>query len=189
MPPRIKVRREEILDAAVALIREKGESALNARALAAALHCSTQPIFYNFATMEELAEATYDAAYQSYLAALSREVERGEYPPYKAFGMAYVRFAHEERTLFRYLFLRDRGGLGFSNAPDFEASIKMIMKSNGFSRETAERMHLEMWSCVHGIGTMIATSFLNLEWNLISEMLSDLYQGLRAKHCTRGMSE
>ena len=43
-------------------------------------------------------------------------------------------------------------------------------------------MHLEMWTCVHGIATMLATSFISLEWDLISDMLSDFYHGLRARH-------
>ena len=32
------------------------------------------------------------------------------YPPYKAMGMGYIRFAAEERELFRLLFMRDRSG-------------------------------------------------------------------------------
>ena len=43
-------------------------------------------------------------------------------------------------------------------------------------------MHLEMWTCVHGIGSMLATSFLELDFELISRMLSDVYQGIRRRH-------
>ena len=32
----------------------------------------------------------------------------GQYPPYKASGMAYIRFAREQRELFKLLFMRDR---------------------------------------------------------------------------------
>ena len=56
------------------------------------------------------------------------------------------------------------------------------MQANGVSREIAELMHLEMWACVHGIGTMLATSFLSLDWELISNMLTDIYQGIRSKY-------
>ena len=58
----------------------------------------------------------------------------------------------------------------------------MIMKANGVSLEKARLMHLEMWTCVHGIGTMLATSFLPLEREMISDMLTDIYQGIRARH-------
>ena len=65
---------------------------------------------------------------------------------------------------------------------DFEKSVDMIMKSNGVSREKATLMHLEMWTCVHGIATMLATSFLELDEELISNILTDVYQGVRARH-------
>ena len=54
MPPKAKVTREEILSACVDIIRESGFSAVNARALASRLGCSTQPIFSNYQSMEEL---------------------------------------------------------------------------------------------------------------------------------------
>ncbi|MBO5269674.1 MAG: WHG domain-containing protein [Clostridia bacterium] len=184
MPPKIKVTKEDVVTTAVELVRTGGAGAINARAIAAALGCSTQPVFSNFATMEELREATVKAAYDRYLNFLTRELENGIYPPYKSFGMAYVRFAKEEKELFHFLFLCDRQGEGMSYSPDFEASVEMIMKANGVTRETAERMHLEMWACVHGIGTMLATSFLTLEWDLISDMLTDIYQGIRTRNLT-----
>ena len=87
MPPKVRVTKEEIVKIAVELVRANGVDALNARAIAAALHCSTQPVFSNFETMGELREAVIAAAYESYLDFLKREGESGKYPPYKSFGM------------------------------------------------------------------------------------------------------
>ena len=182
MPPKVKITREDIINTAVELVRANGEQAINARAIAAALNCSTQPVFSNFATMDQLQEAVIAAAYDRYLGFLKNEVESGKYPQYKAFGMAYIRFAKEERELFKLLFMRDRTGEDLSPSSDFEESVQMIMKANGVTAETARLMHLEMWSCVHGIGVLIATSFLPLEWEMISDMLTDVYQGIRTRH-------
>ena len=182
MPPKTKVTKENIISTAIELVRERGEDALNARTIASALNISTQPVFYNFKNMDELREAVLESAHKSYLGFLEAEVERGEYPPYKSFGMAYINFAKEERELFKLLFMRDRTGEDLSSSFDFEESVQMIMKANGVTEETARLMHLEMWSCVHGIGTMLATSFLSLDWELISDMLTDVYQGIRARH-------
>ncbi len=184
MPPKVKISKEDIVKTAVALVRASGEGAINARAIAAALNCSTQPVFSNFATMEALREATIAAACDCYLNFLKKEADSGRYPPYKSFGMAYIRFAKEEKELFKLLFMRDRTGEEMSFSPDFEESVEMIMAANGVSVETARHMHLEMWTCVHGIGTMLATSFMPLEWELVSDMLTDLYQGIRARHLT-----
>ena len=182
MPPKVKITKEDIVKTTVELVKAHGTQALNARAIAAALHCSTQPVFSNFSTMEKLQEAVILDVYQHYLAFISSEVASGKYPQYKAFGMAYVRFAKEEKELFKLLFMRDRTGEDLSPSPDFEESVQMIMKSNGVSEDAARMIHLEIWTCVHGIAVMLATSFLNFEWDMISQMLSDVYFGVRSRH-------
>ena len=182
MPPKVKVIREDIIAAALGLIREGGEENVNARSIATALGCSTQPIFSNFSTMEELLLEVRLFAHNTYLGFIKRELDEGKYPPYKAYGMAYIHFAREESQLFRLLFMCNRAGQESKPTEDFNTSIEMIMKANGFSRSTAELMHLEMWSFVHGIGTMLATSYLLPDDELISSMLTDVYQGLRARH-------
>ena len=57
MPPKARITREDITATALALVREKGEGAINARAIANSLQCSTQPVFSNFANMESLRES------------------------------------------------------------------------------------------------------------------------------------
>ena len=54
MLPKVKVTKDTIITAAMDIVRESGASALNARALAARLGCSTQPIFSNYTSMEAL---------------------------------------------------------------------------------------------------------------------------------------
>lgn len=181
MPPRVKISKEDIVKTALELVRKNGEEAINARAVAAALGCSTQPVFSNFETMEDLREAVIHAAYERYLGFLKNEAESGKYPQYKSFGMAYIRFAKEESALFRLLFMRDRSREALSVSPDFEVAVEMIMQANGVSEEVARRMHFELWICVHGIGTMLATSFFSLEWEQISDILTDVYQGIRER--------
>ena len=187
MPPKVKITKEDIIKTALNILRSSGKDALNARNIAITLNCSTQPIFSNFATMEDLLDASVKAAYELYLGFLQAEAERGEYPEYKAFGMAYIKFARDEKQLFKLLFMCDRGGEALQPSADFEASVRIIMDKNGISRAKAEIMHMEMWTCVHGIGTMLATSFLDLDLQLISDMLTDVYQGIRSRHLSGGI--
>jgi AcrR family transcriptional regulator len=182
MPPKVKITKDDVVKAALDLVRKAGEGAVNARSIAAALSCSTQPVFSHFATMDELQQAVLAAAYDHYLGFLKSEVDSGAYTPYKAMGRGYIRFATEERELFRLLFMRDRGGEDITPTPDFEASVDIIMAANGLSRERARLMHLEMWACVHGIATMMATSFLSLDEDLIGDMLTDVYLGVRERY-------
>ena len=182
MPPKVKITKEDIVKTAIELVRVNGQQAINARAIAATLNCSTQPVFSNFATMDKLQEAVMIAAHDLYFDFLKSEVASGKYPKYKAFGMAYIRFAKEEKELFKLLFMRDRSGEDMSPSLDFEESVQMIMKANGITIEKARLIHLETWTCVHGIGVMIATSFLSFEWEMISDILTDVYQGIRIRH-------
>lgn len=184
MPPKVKITRQDILKTALALLKTDGNGAINARNLAAALSCSTQPIFSNFASMEELDEAIKQEAYTRYLSFIQSEIESEKYPKYKAFGMAYIRFAKEEKELFKLLFMCEREDKDLSPSADFKASVDILMEQNGITREKAELMHLEMWACTHGIGAMLATSFLSLDEELISRILTDIYQGLRARIIT-----
>ena len=182
MPPKVKITKEEIIHTAVDIVRQNGAQAINARSIAAAMNCSTQPVFSNFTTMEQLQKAVEVAAYERYLGFLQKDAESGVYPKYKAFGMAYIRFAKEEKELFKMLFMCDREGKEPISTVDTETSVAMLMKANGFTREKAELIHLEMWVFVHGIATMFATSFWTLEWELVSSMVTDIYQGIRARH-------
>ncbi|MBQ4120914.1 MAG: TetR/AcrR family transcriptional regulator [Clostridia bacterium] len=94
MPPKVKVTKEDIIKTTLSLVREQGDAALNARNIANALGCSTQPIFSNFSTMDALRQAVIDEARKLFGDYINREVESGIYPtPYKASGMAYIRFA------------------------------------------------------------------------------------------------
>ena len=182
MAPKVKVTKDDIITTAIELIRTNGDGAINARSIANALNCSTQPIFSNFDSMEELEQEVIIGIYNLYVSFLKNEVESQKYPQYKAYGMAYIRFAKEEKELFKILFMRDRTNEENTVSMDFEESVQMIMKSTGLSYEKAQLMHFEMWTCVHGIATMIATSFFALEWDVISQMTSDVYQGVLSRH-------
>lgn len=182
MPPKVKITKEDIINSAIEIIRKDGEVSVNARSIAKHLNCSTQPIFSNFATMEELQKEILAQSHNIYLSFLESEAKSGKYPRYKAFGMAYIRFAKEEKNLFKMLFMCDRSGKELSSTEDFETSVNMIMEANEVNRETASLMHLEMWTFVHGIASMLATSFLDLEWELVSNMLTDAYLGIRKHH-------
>jgi AcrR family transcriptional regulator len=183
MAPKVKITKEEILSAAVELVRTGGEQSLNARNIASTLNCSTQPIFSNFATMEELRYAVLvqaDALYRDYI---HREMESGKYPAYKASGMAYIRFAKEEKELFKLLYMRNRDGEAFSVGAEVDSEMEALVQTQtGLSETEAKLFHLEVWAYVHGIATMFATGFLNLEWELVSKMLTDCYQGLRKQN-------
>lgn len=103
MPPKVKVTKEEIIAAALEILRQKGMEAVNARAVAAALGCSTQPIFSNYSSMGALQHDVLAAGYTEYNRWIEQQMKEGRYPPYKASGMAYISFARRQSQLFKVL--------------------------------------------------------------------------------------
>ncbi len=186
MPPKSRVEKEDIIKAAADIVRENGIAALNAREDTAKLGISQQPLFSNYSTLEEHKQDVLDYAYKVYAGYLERGMTSGEYPVYKASGMAYIQFATEERELFKLLFMRDRRGEKFVQKDnEFKPIVGIIMKNLGISEEEATMFHLEMWVYVHGIASMIATSYLEWDEATISRMLTDLYIGLKERYTNK----
>lgn len=183
MPPKFKFTRDEITNAALNVTRKNGISGLTARALAAELGCSVKPIFGLFKNMEEVGQEVFiasDLLYQNYL---REDMAKGKYSPYKASGMAYIRFAKEERELFKLLFMRDRSREKIEeNKEEIRPLMQLIQKNLGISEDEAYLFHLEMWLYVHGIATMIATSYLDWDDEFISRVLTDAYMGLKYRY-------
>lgn len=183
MPPKFKFTRDEITNVALNVTRKNGISGLTARALAAELGCSVKPIFGLFKNMEEVGQEVFiasDLLYQNYL---REDMAKGKYSPYKASGMAYIRFAKEERELFKLLFMRDRSREKIEeNKEEIRPLMQLIQQNLGISEDEAYLFHLEMWLYVHGIATMIATSYLDWDDEFISRVLTDAYMGLKYRY-------
>ena len=183
MPPKVKVTKEMIAESAFELVRKNGIEALNARAIAQVLECSTQPIFSNYESMSDLQRDVVKRAYELTLVYREREMASGEFPSYKASGIAYIRFAKEEKMLFKLLFM---SGADVSDCDiaknDWNSTVEQVAGYAGVAENKAELFHLEMWMFVHGVASMLATGNLDLELNVVSDMLSDVYLGLKARY-------
>lgn len=186
MPPRIKVTRENIIAASLEVVRENGAKDLNARAIAKKLNCSTQPIFSNYSTMEDLRSDVMQAAKQLYQQYIEVGMKDSAYPPYKASGISYIKFAQEEKELFKLLFMRDRSKEEIKQErEEISELLHLILANTGMSLDDAYMFHIEMWFFVHGIATMIATSYLNWDWEIISRMMTDAYQSMKERYKNR----
>lgn len=186
MPPKCKFTRQEVIQAALNITREHGIAAVTARALGDKLGSSSRPIFSLFQSMQEVQQEVIQAADTLYQEYLKRDMEAGEYPVYKASGIAYIRFAKEERELFKLLFMRDRSAERIEDAPkELRDIVQIVMNNTGLSEQDAYMFHLEMWVYVHGIATMTATSYLEWRWDTISQMLTDGYEGLKKRYCEK----
>ncbi len=183
MPPKAKVTREMILDAAFDLVRTEGQAALNVRALAKRLSCSTQPILYNFAAMEELAAAVYERADEFHTAYILPK--QGEGPDaLLELGLNYVRFGHEERHLFRLLFESDQfRGMDLKSlieGPGTSPLVDILAEGLGCERAAAEKVFLAFFAVVHGLASLLCHNAMAYDETQCAETLETVFYGALA---------
>ena len=183
MPPKAKVTRDMILDAAFDLVRTEGQGALNVRALSRRLGCSTQPILYNFATMEELTAAVYEKADAFHTACILPRDEEGP-DALLRLGLNYVRFGHEERHLFRFLFESNRfGGLdlpALMQGPGTGELVDILAQGLCCERAEAEKVFLAFFAVVHGLGSLLCNNAMAYDETRCAEMLETVFYGALA---------
>ena len=159
MAPRNKYKREEMVEAAVRVVREKGIDALTAKALAGELGVSTQPVFTCFHTIEEAKREVCIAAervYDSYVEdGLRMKV------PFLGGGIQYIRFAKEEPQLYRLLFLTtdEEGNSSVMGALYHSQDLvrESLQQTYHIDAQTADRYFRDMWLVVHSLATLVVT--------------------------------
>lgn len=159
MPAEKRITKEAIVGAALDVLREGGYSSVNARSVAKKLGCSTQPIYLSFKNMDELKNALAERAVlehkQRVLTAISEN--KGRHSRYCDYGVGFVRFAEQEKQLFRWLYLED-GQIG-PRRDDvlFPQIIQTIVDEYGYSPETAEKLHKDMTYYSYGLAILANT--------------------------------
>jgi len=194
MPPKQRFTREEIIAAALQLVRREGNDGITARKLGTALACSPRPIFTAFENMDEVRRETVQAARALYDA----YVEKGLAEPlaFRGVGMQYIRFAKEEPRLFALLFMT-AGKTAFSLAdvlPMIDGNSDKIMASiqeaYGLSQALSYKIYQAMWIFSHGIACLCATGVSRLTEAEARELLTEAFMGLLTKvKGTKGESD
>ncbi|MDE7440217.1 MAG: WHG domain-containing protein [Clostridia bacterium] len=172
------ITKEMILKAAFELLRKEGATALSVRSIAHSCDCSTQPIYLSFKGIDEIKDEICKIAMEYFYEYLLKMVAEKKYPEYKAMGMAYVKFAHDEPELFKYVFMTKPRIKYDSVDASFETSVSVIKRNLNISNEAARKLHLEMWIFGHGIATMYITNYIDFDLDTVSEMYKDVYTGI-----------
>lgn len=162
MPAKKKVDKEIIVTTALEILRKEGYSSINARRLAKELNCSTQPVYYIFGTMEGLKNELKNAAIKIHSKYVRQYLEQGEHEDYSAYGLGFIRFATQEKQLFRFLYLYDEKGGKSVDDVHLELIYDVMQKNYGYDREIVIQFHTEMSYFTYGIAMMMNTGYLVL---------------------------
>lgn len=164
MPAIKKVSKDEIVDAAVEVLCDGGFSAVNARSVAKKLGCSTQPIYFSFRNMDELKAAVSERAIKMHIMRVrdSLRIHEGNDSRYSSYGMGFVKFAAEEKQLFRWLYLEGEQPGAYQNDVLTSEIIDVIVDEFGYCEDVARRFHRDMVYFSYGLAILANTDHLNL---------------------------
>lgn len=176
MPPKARITRDMILDAAFEIARESGIDSVNARTISQRLHCSTQPVLYYFKTIDEIRRETFkraDAYHTAYIIGDPQDVTM------MRIGEAYVRFAATEKHLFRLLFQSDHFAqqdlVGLIEDESIAPIINMIVSEDGLTPEQAKASFMARFMLVHGMASLLANNSMSYDEGIVSRVFENAF--------------
>lgn len=159
MPPTVKYQKEEIVRAALNVVRQRGIHAMTAREVARELHVSVGPIFTWFETMEQLRAEVCALARDIYRAYIERGLAGPI--PFLGLGQQYIRFAREEPELYKMLFLtkpdRTCGGAMEALRLSQDLARESVMGIYHMDAQTADKYFRDLWLVVFSFATLVVT--------------------------------
>ena len=180
MPPKAKITKDMVIDAAYEIAAKTGAENINARTVAEKLNCSTQPVMYNFSTIEELKKAVYAKA-DGYHSEYLMDIKNPQNSVMLGIGLNYIRFAMEEPHLFRFLFQSNFfTGTTLLEMIDDEELMPVLSAMQGAiggSITQAKEIFLTIFLFAHGYASIIANNSLAYEEELIKTHLKRAYDG------------
>ncbi|WP_167957918.1 TetR/AcrR family transcriptional regulator [Anaerosporobacter faecicola] len=174
MPPKNKVEREQIIDAAFEMMRQEGFESITTRKLATKLECSTQPIYYIFKNMDELRKEVYVKA-RAFFTEEVRKSKNTKDPEFLAAGVAYIMKAKEESQLFRFITMGNNYSLD---------GIEDLMKGTHLPDKEAD-LFFNMWIYAHGIAAIVSVNDVKVEEENIRKILLRAAKGFDASYETK----
>jgi AcrR family transcriptional regulator len=171
--------RDQIIDAAFELIRERGWQEVSTRAIAKKMGCSTMPIYSHMRSVRDLKEELLKKGRR-----LMKEYQTRSHSkePLLNLAVGYVVFAREEKNLFRFLYLDqtwsismdDLAGMRKSFMEDFGEDTPAGAGLAGISRSGQEGLIRSSWIFTHGLAMLVhAGVFEDCSNETIERFLAD----------------
>lgn len=181
MPPKTKFDREQIIEAAVKIVREYGFEKLSARTVGDELNCSVCPVFKVFKNMDELKAEVISRVKAEY----NRYVIQGleSRIPFKGVGEQYIKFAFENPNFFKLLFMSEEDVKSSAAVlpvldENYDKILNSITDSYGLGQKEAQEIYMHLFVYTHGIATLSVTGVYKFSAEEIDKSISDIFIGL-----------
>ena len=165
MPSSPKIKKEDMLQAALELVSKNGYAALNIKAVARELGCSTAPISWQFGGMDGLREELIPFAEQ-YVEDKYYSRNENEVAAFEQRGRGTIDLALENPNLFRFLYTGERSQIlstGFrlqTNNPDTDNMYQKMAELLEITLNQVMDFAMTMMVYTQGIGTLIASGIV-----------------------------
>lgn len=182
MPPKAKFTKEEIVNAGLEILREKGIESVTAREIGSHLNSSARPIFTVFNSMNEVLQEIEFKTKEIYARYVREGLENDI--AFKGVGQAYIKFAKNEPKLFQLLFMKELPKqTSLENIlpvidDNYDIILKSVKDSYGLSKDASINLYHHLWIYTHGIATLFATGMCSFSDEEISNMLTEVFVSL-----------
>lgn len=180
MPPKAKITKEMIVDVAFGIIQREGVDKVTARSISQQLNCSTQPVLYHFATVEDIKKAVYkkaDAYHSDYI--MNMENDYGD--PMLTMGMNYINFARKERNIFQFLFQSNEfSGASILDLLEMEEILPLLtvlQQELELSLEEVKEVFSTLFIFVHGYASLYANNTMIYEEANVISAIEKVFEG------------
>lgn len=164
MAPKIKYTKQDIIDAAFSIATIEGFDGITIRKVATELGSSIAPIYVNFEDVEALKQAVVEKSLDIAKQLITNETS---VDPFRAIGIASIKFALEYRLLYRDLIMHHNPYMKYSeeNALLVIKKMKTDPKLTGFSDEDLKQGLLKLQIFQTGLCVMAANDLLPEQFN------------------------
>lgn len=168
-----------IVNAAFDIARNLGIDNVNARTVSEKLGCSTQPVMYHFARIEEMKRAVYEKADQFHSEYLMNIKSTDGIM--LSIGLNYVRFAIQEPNLFRFLFQSgyavENSLLDMIDSEEIKPLLNMMSGAMKMTLEQTKEIFVTIAMFAHGYASIIANNSLEFDEKIVAAHLARAYRG------------
>ncbi|MCP4368986.1 MAG: TetR/AcrR family transcriptional regulator [Deltaproteobacteria bacterium] len=160
MPPKVKFKKEAIIDAAFNVVRKNGWQELSARSIARELNSSTGPIYSHLDSMNNLEEEVIQKAMALFMEHIIKPRTGDKWIDH---GIGYVFFARDEKHLFKAI--NDEKRVPLLKKSSLKIWEKLGEELSGYPlfrdlpAGTGLKIRRARWIFIHGLASLITNSF------------------------------
>src|SRR6056297_440862 len=172
MAPKIKYQRKNILNAALNILRRKGDNALTARNIAHEMGSSTHPIYSEFNSLNGLKRALIEYAYEYFIEQITTiNTPKG----FLDIGVNYVKLSKKEKNIFSFIFMNKDFKMDRLNFDQVDENMLNFIKKDEYVQKHAVKAYnlifYNLWIFTHGLASLIWESEMAYDEEVIKKTL------------------